>query len=387
VFSLRNRNPDESLRRLHREAHDDPNKRANYYLALLRSGIISRQQLHLASLLNDSAATIIYQEVYHLDPSKGIAEADRYSIYRLILECLEPDQWIKFLDQVFQHFKFGSISTDPRLLSWIEEIQRVINSSPTQDYLRYQPDSTISQASQWLRNLVRDQFDDNWEGPEAKILSATIGFQVISLIFQARLWARTITVERPRAVVIPVARTLEELSRPQQIVDIITHQQIIGLFQNLLPPELREFISKRNPDEKINNLELAYALVPSEENRERLSFARMQVGLLPIPKVFLFNEGWQAQSTLLDGSVISSATTSHDGWWGINHATWNDAVDKKAIRDLGNHLVSSCYSTGLLFSELPKPTKEQVLATHQEVVTAALRDGIDSICYKRRGSI
>jgi hypothetical protein len=132
--------------------------------------------------------------------------------------------------------------------------------------------------------------------------------------------------------------------------------------------------NRYNPDSELSQLEQLYQLDPSEDNRLKLTNARLQLGLMPIPKVFPFTEGWQAQSTFLDGRVVSSATVRHDGWWGIDHAIWTNLPGSE-IKSLGSHMVSSCYQDRLPFNQLAKPTREQVERAHQLVVAEILKHG------------
>lgn len=136
---------------------------------------------------------------------------------------------------------------------------------------------------------------------------------------------------------------------------------------------------RHNPDETIRKLEREYAASPSDENRDRLNAARERAGLSLIPRVFLFSEGWQAQTKFIDGRVISSATVSHDGWWGIDHVTWTQ--EDPDIKELGHHVVTSVWYShpesggiwNISFAELRKPTKEEVEEAHQEVLHAFKR--------------
>ena len=137
---------------------------------------------------------------------------------------------------------------------------------------------------------------------------------------------------------------------------------------------LQEGNDRRNPDVDIRKLEREYAASPSEELMERLIRAYERRGDF---RLFQFGEGWQAQTTLGD-RIISSATQSHDGWWGIGHVTFKE--DDKKMLDLGDHSVS-------LYPG-PLPTREQVFKAHFEVVDFIREHGMEGApaIYHRWGS-
>ena len=149
-----------------------------------------------------------------------------------------------------------------------------------------------------------------------------------------------------------------------------------------------------NPDDEIRYLERQYQLEGTDEARNRLNVARSRAGLDLIPRIFEFGEGWQAQTTLPDGIIISSATASHDGWWGVDHLSWKtgDPASDKDSCSLGNHLISRA-PPGVLITHTPKPTKEQVIESHREAVEKFRKDSVrftppehvDSVIDKRGG--
>lgn len=100
---------------------------------------------------------------------------------------------------------------------------------------------------------------------------------------------------------------------------------------------------RRNTDLSLREAERLYQLDKTPEKRLILNRLRQRAGLDRIPpdyRVFKFSEGWQAQSFIIENDVIyrlSSATQSHDGWWGIHHVYWQMA-DGEMI-DLGDHYV------------------------------------------------
>jgi len=149
-----------------------------------------------------------------------------------------------------------------------------------------------------------------------------------------------------------------------------------------LEPESRD-----NPDVDLRKLEREYAASPSSESLEKLVRALERSGTF---RLFEFGEGWQAQTTLPpelyppsiysglgppERRVISSATQSHDGWWGIGHVTW---IGDGEMRDLGDHATGPHPG--------PLPTREQVAKAHFEVVNKVKEDGVGSISLYHRWS-
>lgn len=137
---------------------------------------------------------------------------------------------------------------------------------------------------------------------------------------------------------------------------------------------------RRNPDEQIRRLQRVAEHDPTATNYMLLNAALMRAGQFPQPKVWVFNEGWQAQTYFPDGRTISSATVSHDGWWGIGHVTW---IGDEEMQDIGDHFVRY-YPPGCNIhysSSQPQeiaryiPRKEEVVSAHQEVVRSYLQDG------------
>ena len=128
----------------------------------------------------------------------------------------------------------------------------------------------------------------------------------------------------------------------------------------------------RNPDVSLRDLERQYAVSPTEELRARLNIARNRVGLKLISsvcRVFVHGEeGWQVQSAHGE-VVISTASASHDGWMGIDHAWYTDETEYPI--SLGSHISSRGYGR-----VLPKPTKQQVIQAHLEI-TGILDTGGD----------
>jgi hypothetical protein len=144
---------------------------------------------------------------------------------------------------------------------------------------------------------------------------------------------------------------------------------------------------RRNSDESIRSLERIFQQTPTQENQLQLNIARMRAGLLPIPHVFRGSEGWDAQTILADGRIISSSTVYHIqsqsfdlAWWGIDHGTWvgSDVLgwsgEDQEIFDLGDHYYA--YSTS--------PTQEEVVMAHQQVVAYMINRGYKMAMSERQ---
>jgi len=144
---------------------------------------------------------------------------------------------------------------------------------------------------------------------------------------------------------------------------------------------IRKILQKRNPDIDLRQLAREYAASPSPELMDKIIRARERMGNF---RFFMHGEGWQAQTTFPpeiydhgpeDGCIVSSATESHDGWWGVGHVTWTGDSE---IRDLGDH------STGPRPG--PLPTREQVAKAHFEVVRKVEDEGVEAISPYHRWS-
>jgi len=136
---------------------------------------------------------------------------------------------------------------------------------------------------------------------------------------------------------------------------------------------LQEPEHRYNPDVNLRQLEREYATSPSPDLMDKIIRVYERSGNF---RFFIFSEGWQVQTTLPDGRVISSATQSHDGWWGIGHITW---IGDSEEQGLGDHAVGDYPG--------PPPTREQVAKAHFEVVRKIEQEGIDSVVsYHRWGS-
>lgn len=149
------------------------------------------------------------------------------------------------------------------------------------------------------------------------------------------------------------------------------NRNIFVYFQN-------EFKKRRpNPDESLRIAQQRYDNDPSDKDYySEYNRLRLRTGLLPVARVFRYGEGWSAQTTLADGRVVSSATTIHDGWWGVSHLTWIDGGEDIS---LGEHHVSSCRGQNnrrVDFSRVPPPSREQVEKFHQQVVDHILAGGV-----------
>jgi len=156
------------------------------------------------------------------------------------------------------------------------------------------------------------------------------------------------------------------------------------------------FLTKRrnNPDEDLRALEREYHSEPSEELRRKLNVSYLRSGLPTIPiapeRFYMFSEGWQAQTTEPDGRVISSATQSHDGWWGVGHATWSDDDNDGKIRDLGDHGFNSIHDPEFVkarawhVENIPKPTPEEVIVAHRQVVDFVRIEGVEAVSEYHR---
>lgn len=136
-------------------------------------------------------------------------------------------------------------------------------------------------------------------------------------------------------------------------------------------------------DANLRRLQREYEIGPSVHTRYLLNRERAQFGLPleppipPILAVYQYGEGWQAQTTTMLGTngntyVISSATRSHDGWWGIAHGWWIINSPNSHIWDLGEHNTGPRPSRDAGFpSELlvaNKATRLQVIQAHLMVV-------------------
>jgi hypothetical protein len=122
-------------------------------------------------------------------------------------------------------------------------------------------------------------------------------------------------------------------------------------------------------DAFIRSLERDFQQTPTQETQLPVNIARMRAGLLPLPRIYHYIEGWTAQTILQEKRIISSATVSHDGWWGIGHATWSsgDSGDSRMV-DLGDHFVREYHDRSRERASENRPTKEEVALAHQQVV-------------------
>jgi len=165
---------------------------------------------------------------------------------------------------------------------------------------------------------------------------------------------------------------------------------------------------RRNADLSLREVERLYHLDKTPENRIILNRLRRRAGLDRVPpelRVFKFTEGWQVQSLLIENDVlyrISSATQSHDGWWGIHHVYWQ--MTDGEMMDLGDHYVGPrtatlvrctiCRATfecehrrddadvvdpARLIINRERPTQDEVIRAHLQVVNYVEDYGLASV--------
>lgn len=141
-------------------------------------------------------------------------------------------------------------------------------------------------------------------------------------------------------------------------------------------------------DYQLQLLEKAYRSVPDDGSREHpertdVNRARERAGLKPYPRIFKFNEGWQAQTYFMDESCISSATVSHDGWVGIQHmfiaypsprAPEFIEIGEHRSANLNDDYYPSQYQER--YWELV-PTRGQVVRAHELIVDAYFRGSFE----------